>query len=136
MSNESAWFHSATYHGPDTDFGPSSQTERYEDPPRFPTPAVVAAAAADAPPVLYLPCDRPPADGEVSVQTRVMKDGRVALLAYTALDRLAGHCGSTQPWVLVRTAALDELDRVCPFDVVLLDVAVPHESRTDAGTNR
>ncbi|RSN61521.1 hypothetical protein DMH01_15295 [Amycolatopsis sp. WAC 04182] len=65
-----------------------------------------------------------------------MRDGRVALLAYTALDRLAAYCGATQPCVAVITAQLDELDRVTPFDVVLLDLPVPHHARTHIGGPR
>ncbi|WP_424922760.1 SAV_915 family protein [Aeromicrobium chenweiae] len=32
-----------------------------------------------------------------------LRDGRTALLAYTALDRLVDCCGDRQPWVLIET---------------------------------
>ena len=47
-----------------------------------------------------------------------MRDGRVALLAYTALDRLATCMGPYQPWVLYRTEQLDELGGVQSYDVI------------------
>jgi hypothetical protein len=44
--------------------------------------------------MLYLPCDGfRSVDEELSVDFRRMRDGRLALLAYTALDRLVNCCG-------------------------------------------
>ncbi|QWF85635.1 SAV_915 family protein [Amycolatopsis sp. CA-230715] len=135
MASSSAWVHAATYLGPDTGSGPLTRFERDEvRPAPAPLPDYEPEAPVDPPPVLYVPCDRPASGGDVAVQTRVMRDGRTALLAYTALDRFTAHCGHQTPWVLVYTAKLGELDRVFPFDVLLLDVAVPHQYRTTAGT--
>lgn len=75
------------------------------------------------PPVMYLPASPGDgADGEpAEIEMRRLLDGRVALLAYTALDRLADCCGSEQPWVLYKTDQLDELNKVSPYDVIVID---------------
>jgi hypothetical protein len=72
-------------------------------------------------PALYLPV-RP--DGE-SVEVRRLEDGRRALLAYTAIDRVATHCGEAQPWVLIETAELRAVKQRQPFDIVITDMHVP-----------
>ena len=59
-----------------------------------------------------------------------LADGRVALLpGYTALDRFVDSWGEHQPWLLFHTHRLDEIHAVKPFDLKLLDVAVPEEYR-------
>jgi hypothetical protein len=75
--------------------------------------------------VVYLPCR--PAAGEEPARVEMyrLEDGRVALLAYTALDRLARACGPEQAWVLYRTADLGRLDQESPYDIVVLDRALP-----------
>jgi len=86
------------------------------------------------PPMLYLPCDGFRSGGdELSVDFRCMRDGRLALLAYTALDRLVNCCGQDQPWVVVPASTLDELDLHQPYDVILLDVEIPTELRRKPG---
>lgn len=78
------------------------------------------------PPVLYLPCAEQVADPAAARPLlRRTRDGRLALLVYTALDRLHRCCGDEQPWVLVRTDGLAELHRTEPFDLLLPDVAIP-----------
>ena len=66
---------------------------------------------------------------------RQMRDGRVALLAYTALDRLARCLGPNQPWVLYPTENLDQLEAVQSYDVIYLDTPVPrnlwHQTKDD-----
>ena len=96
------------------------------------------------PPAVYLPCAAMPAagvagwgladpDAEVTVEFRRTNDGRTALLAYTALDRLVDCCGPYQPWILMPTAKLDEIDRYQRYDLILLDMDVPVEFRRQAG---
>ncbi|MGH3866070.1 MAG: SAV_915 family protein [Pseudonocardiaceae bacterium] len=98
------------------------------------TGAVGTASEPVVPPMLYLPCDGfRSGDEELSVDFRRMGDGRLALLAYTALDRLVNCCGQVQPWVVVPASALDELDRHQPYDVILLDVEIPTELRRKPG---
>ncbi len=85
------------------------------------------------PPVLYLPC-RPTIPGEPpQVELRNLEDGRLALLAYTALDRLAHCCGDHQPWTLVETIGLSALREQAAYDVVLLDQELPTEVRHTGG---
>ena len=78
-----------------------------------PRPAIV-------PPVLYLPMREMPDDGYVA-EVRTLPDGRRALIAYTALDRLAEHCGAAQTWALVQTDGLGVIKDQQPFDVVSFD---------------
>jgi hypothetical protein len=88
------------------------------------------APAAERPvvgPALFLPL-RP--DGR-SVEVRRLKDGRRALLAYTAIDRLAEHCGANQPWVLVETSELEQVKQRQPFDVLVPDMHVPEMYRSE-----
>ena len=86
------------------------------------------------PPVLYLPC-RPTIPGESpQVELRTLEDGRLALLAYTALDRLARCCGDHQPWTLMETGHLSTLREQARYDVVLLDQELPAEVRHTGGS--
>lgn len=82
-----------------------------------------------APPVIYLPVETD-ADGQVSDFKMIkLGDGRVALLGYTALDRFIDAWGDYQPWLLFETPRLSEIYAVKPFDLKLLDVAVPENYR-------
>lgn len=57
-----------------------------------------------------------------------LADGRVAPLGDTPLDRFLDSWGE-QPWLLLDSHRLDEIHAVKPFDLKLLDVAVPEEYR-------
>lgn len=84
----------------------------------------------DFPPVVYVPCAETTA--EVADARPVMqrtKDGRLALLVYSAMDRLYECCGRNQPWFVLPTEALDELQRSQGFQLIVLDVRVPEEHR-------
>lgn len=76
------------------------------------------------PPVLYVPIRRTP-DGGVAVVRMPMGQGRAALVAYTALDRLAKGCGEGQEWTLIFTSTLDEIKEEAHFDAVAFDVDFP-----------
>ncbi|GAA1327628.1 SAV_915 family protein [Leucobacter albus] len=52
---------------------------------------------------------------------RELPDGRPALVAYTALDRLAEQCGENQPWMLVAIESLAEIKEQNKFDTVAFD---------------
>ena len=65
------------------------------------------------------------------VEIRELKDGRRALLAYTALDRLLDLAGDRQPWVLVRTEDLGQIKQEQPYEVVIFDLDVPASYRRD-----
>ncbi len=85
---------------------------------------------ANYPPFLYLPCTRHTADlDDLEVRYQITRDGRRALLVYSALDRLHTCCGTDQPWLVLPTEKLQALHEHDPFDLVLMDIAVPEESR-------
>lgn len=87
------------------------------------------------PPALYLPSTGASNTRGAEIELRQMRDGRVALLAYTALDRLARCLGPNQPWVLYLTENLDQLEAVQSYDVIYLDTPVPrnlwHQTKND-----
>ncbi len=85
------------------------------------------------PPLLYVPVADPDVGDEMTVEFHHLDDGRLALLAYTALDRLITGCGPNQPWVVLPIAKLEEIDRYQPYDVILLDVPIPEDQRRKAG---
>ena len=82
------------------------------------------------PPVVYLPVvvDE---DGEIAdIRMIRLGDGRVALCAYTALDRFIACWGEHQPWMLVQTAHIGQINETKPFEVKMLDVLVPEPIRS------
>ncbi|WP_250002099.1 SAV_915 family protein [Actinoplanes sp. M2I2] len=82
------------------------------------------------PPVVYVPCAPiRDADSELVVDLRRTRDGRMALLVYSALDRLVGCCGPAQPWTLVASTSLEELRLATGFELVLMDLDIPDEYR-------
>lgn len=85
------------------------------------------------PPVLYLPCKAESTADKALIEMRQLDDGRVALMAYTALDRLAYCCGPNQPWVLYKTEALGELKQSTHFDLVAFDQPLAEELRHQEG---
>lgn len=97
-----------------------------------------AEALRDFPPVVYVPCDKPVGstpgpDGRVplEIRMRLTRDGRVALLAYSALDRFHEMAGRETGWALLTHDGLDEVYARQPFDLLLMDVTVPEDSRED-----
>ncbi|CAM4292502.1 SAV_915 family protein [Kibdelosporangium persicum] len=87
-------------------------------------------ASAVVPPVVYVPCQSASED-ELVVDLRTTDAGEVALLVYTALDRLVDCCGPNQPWAALRTETLAKVREATNFNVVMVDVVVPeHERRT------
>lgn len=85
---------------------------------------------ASIPPVLYLPVARATGvDEPLEIEMRTTTDGRLALLAYSAFDRLLDCCGPHQPYALVPTANLDRLKAEQPYDVVYFDMTIPDELR-------
>lgn len=74
--------------------------------------------------MLYLPTrDKP--DGTPIAEVRRLTDGRAALLAYTALDRLSKHCGAKQQWIVIPTSRIGDVREAQPFDLVAFDVPLP-----------
>jgi hypothetical protein len=89
-----------------------------------------AIGATCFPPVVYVPCS-PVAvgDEDLGVDLRPTRDGRLALLVYSALDRLVDYCGDEQPWVVMPTANLEKVRVETNFELILLDVVIPDEFR-------
>lgn len=90
------------------------------------------AATADRcfPPLVYVPCaPERPGDTEVSVDLRRIGDGRMALLVYSALDRLVDKAGPNQPWTVMLTRDLEDVRLRTGFDLVFLDMDVPDQFR-------
>lgn len=90
--------------------------------------------------MVYVPC-APQGSGaeELTVDLRQTRTGQLALLAYTALDRLIDCCGPEQPWAVMPTADLEHVRLATGFDIILLDLAIPvthrrcRDGRTDLG---
>ncbi len=90
----------------------------------------------DFPPVVYVPCaPRDPGDEELTVDLRRTREGKLALLVYSALDRLVTCCGAQQPWVVLPTANLEEIREKTDFELILLDIEIPEEFRRDGDEN-
>lgn len=90
----------------------------------------------DFPPVVYVPCSpRDPGDEELSVDLRRTREGKLALLVYSALDRLVTCCGEQQPWVVLPTADLEEIREKTDFELILLDIEIPEEFRRHGDEN-
>ncbi|MGN5239684.1 MULTISPECIES: SAV_915 family protein [unclassified Rhodococcus (in: high G+C Gram-positive bacteria)] len=89
------------------------------------------------PPYLYLPCAQAVSDpADAVVDLRNLSDGRTALLAYTALDRLLTCCGDAQPWLVVPAHLLPRLRQSYRWDVLLLDIEIPVHERRSAHDHR
>jgi hypothetical protein len=88
------------------------------------------------PPVVYVPCSTlSPGDEDLTVDLRTTRDGRLALLVYSALDRLVACCGDKQPWVVMPTASLETIREQTNFELLLLDVEVPEDFRRQGTEN-
>jgi hypothetical protein len=57
----------------------------------------------------------------------------LALLVYSALDRLVDCCGDKQSWAVMPTANLEKVRVETSFDLILLDVVIPEEFRRHGG---
>ncbi|SDI62600.1 hypothetical protein SAMN05444695_10996 [Rhodococcus triatomae] len=68
------------------------------------------------------------------IDMRTTRDGRTAVLTYSALDRLKSCCGDDQPWLVAPSAFLEQLRAIRPFDLVLLDVEIPEHERRRSTT--
>ena len=71
------------------------------------------------PPVVYIPTTVD-TEGVTRVDLRVTRDGRTALFAYSAIDRLEAWFAKV-PWVLVTVEGLQTLYDEEPYDLLLFD---------------
>lgn len=83
----------------------------------------------DFPPVVYVPCLPDRSRAAASVTLRTTADGRTALLAYSALDRLRAGAGTDVPWALLSVQDLQHLHDESPYDVLYLDLRIPESAR-------
>lgn len=86
------------------------------------------------PPIVYVPCTPAQAgteqrDSEMTIELRQTRDGRLALLVYSAMDRLIAHCGPAQPWTVLASEDLERVRLATGFELVLLDLDIPEELR-------
>jgi hypothetical protein len=82
------------------------------------------------PPVVYVPCSPVrTGDEQLSVDLRRTRDGRLALLVYSALDRLVDCCGDRQPWTVLRTVDLETIRLETGYELIFLDLRIPEEFR-------
>ena len=94
---------------------------------------MIMAHSLELPPMLYVPLsDEAAAPADAKLEYRLTKDGRKALLAYSALDRLQRGMGTEQPWAVVPTAQLENFREVDQFDTVVLDIVMPVRLRRGA----
>jgi hypothetical protein len=75
----------------------------------------------------------PVVSGELTVDLRQTRDGRLALLVYSALDRLVACCGEDQPWTVLPSQNLEQIRLETGFELVFLDLEIPEEFRRAAG---
>lgn len=92
-------------------------------------------AAQHIPPVVYVPAHRVSGPQGPTLELRQLDDGGVALLAYTALDRLARGLGPHQPWVLIPLENLEDIQQRQPFDEIHFDVSLPEDRWRGFGGN-
>lgn len=72
------------------------------------------------PPVVYAPT-LVDDDGRTRIRMHRMRDDRVALFVYSALDRFAAQYGEDAPWVLLTAHHLETVYAEAPFDLLFLD---------------
>lgn len=81
-----------------------------------------AAAAQALPPVVYVPTTDEPDPAARRVVLHRVADGRTALYAYSALDRLRDFYLPESSWVLCDGAALQRIHDDTPYDLLFVDV--------------
>lgn len=72
------------------------------------------------PPVVYAPT-LVDDDGNTRVRMHRLRDDRVALFVYSAIDRLEAQYGEGAPWALLGPGQLQRAHDASPFDLLLLD---------------
>ena len=72
------------------------------------------------PPVVYAPTLTDD-EGNTRLRMHRMRDDRVALFVYSAIDRLQGQYGGDAPWVLLSVPDLQRAHEASPYDLLLLD---------------
>ncbi|WP_194763135.1 SAV_915 family protein [Microbacterium sp. UFMG61] len=73
------------------------------------------------PPVVYVPIGSIDEESRAQIELRRLRNGQLAIAAYSALDRLHRELGSAQPWMLVRIADLERQAASRNVSRVLID---------------
>ncbi|MGH3720727.1 MAG: SAV_915 family protein [Pseudonocardiaceae bacterium] len=83
---------------------------------------------------VYIPAQVMAGVGDrAELELRRMRDGGVALLAYTSLELLVVGCGERQPWIAIPVPELEQAQHSARFDLIAVNVLLPPEMRhTDA----
>jgi hypothetical protein len=81
-----------------------------------------APTRPEFPPVVYVPTTDEPELAVRRVLMHRVEDGRTALYAYSAVDRLRGYYLPDSPWVLCDVATLQRIHDETPYDLLFLDV--------------
>ena len=81
------------------------------------------------PPIVYVPCAPEQSGEELTIDLRTTRDGRLALLVYSAMDRLIAHCGPAQPWTVIAAKDLEQARLATGFELILLDLDIPEALR-------
>ncbi|WP_121254525.1 SAV_915 family protein [Nocardioides ferulae] len=74
------------------------------------------------PPVVYVPTTDEPDAADRRIVLHRVTDGRTALYAYSALDRLHDHYLPESRWVLCDGSALQRIHDATPYDLLFVDV--------------
>ncbi len=91
---------------------------------------VVPVTNPGLPNSLFLPTAKKPKDfTSAEIELRPTKDGRMALIAFSSVQRLVECCGPHQPWALVRAEHLGRVYQAQPYDLIVLDSDLPEELR-------
>lgn len=91
---------------------------------------VVPVTNPGLPNALFLPTAKKPKNfGSVEIELRKTTDGKMALVAFSSVQRLVECCGPHQPWALVKSEHLGKVYQAQPYDMILLDSDLPEELR-------
>lgn len=86
------------------------------------------------PPVVYVPVmELPEAPGVQHLKLHTMADGRTAVFAYSALDRMVSLYGDGVPWMLIDVPGLQRAFDQVPFDLVFVDRELHPQPVAEAG---
>lgn len=84
----------------------------------------MSSPEAAFPPVVYVPTSAADDHGQATLEMVELADGRRALFAYSAMDRLMSLHRSDAPWVLLTVADLERAHGEVAYDLLFLDRAV------------
>ena len=75
------------------------------------------------PPVVYVPTTDEEDRAARRLVLHTVEDGRTALYAYSAIDRLDRYYLQGSPWVVLDVASLQRAHEASPYDLLFVDVS-------------